>query len=153
METFFESYLELMHSLHHDIEKAFTELPQEALDWAPLNDSNSINVMVTHLTGAERYWIGDVAAQDSSDRNRNAEFEVKGLDAAALKQRLQNSENYARQALESMQVTDLGLERSSPRNDRKFTVSWALLHALEHTALHLGHIQMTRQLWDQKGSG
>lgn len=150
MDTFFEDYLERLHSLHRDIEEAFTGLPQEALDWAPLNDSNSINVLVTHLTGAERYWIGDVAAQDSSNRNRDAEFEVKGLDAAALKQRLQNSENYARQVLENMQVADLGQERISPRNDRTFTVSWALLHALEHTALHLGHIQITRQLWEQK---
>jgi hypothetical protein len=29
-------------------------------------------------------------------------------------------------------------------------VGWALLHALEHTAIHLGHIQITQQLWDQK---
>jgi hypothetical protein len=26
-----------------------------------------------------------------------------------------------------------------------------LAHALEHTALHLGHMQITRQLWEQRG--
>ena len=26
----------------------------------------------------------------------------------------------------------------------------SLAHALEHTALHLGHIQITRQLWEQR---
>lgn len=150
METFFEDYLERLHRLHRDIEEAFTGLPQEALDWAPLNDSNSITVLVTHLTGAERYWIGDVAAQDSSNRNRSAEFEVKGLGATALQQRLQNNENYARQVLENMRVVDLGQERFAPLTDRTCTVSWALLHALEHTALHLGHLQITRQLWEQK---
>jgi len=29
-------------------------------------------------------------------------------------------------------------------------VAWALLHALDHTAQHLGHMQITRQLWDQE---
>jgi len=26
-------------------------------------------------------------------------------------------------------------------------VAWAILHALEHTGIHLGHIQVTQQLW------
>ena len=29
-------------------------------------------------------------------------------------------------------------------------VAWALLHALEHTAIHLGHMQIMRQLWEQR---
>lgn len=29
------------------------------------------------------------------------------------------------------------------------TVAWRLAHALEHTALHLGHMEITRQLWEQ----
>jgi len=28
-------------------------------------------------------------------------------------------------------------------------VAWALAHALEHTALHLGHIQIGRELWQE----
>jgi hypothetical protein len=32
-------------------------------------------------------------------------------------------------------------------------VAWALLHALEHTTLHLGQIQLTRQLWEQVKGG
>lgn len=34
---------------------------------------------------------------------------------------------------------------------QKFSVSWSLLHVLDHTAIHLGHIQLTRQLWEQSG--
>lgn len=150
MDRFFEDYLERLHDLHQDIEKAIDGLPPEALDWSPMNDTNSINVLVVHLTGAERYWIGDVAGQDPSDRNRDAEFEAKGLDAAALKHRLESSEAYARQLLAALSVNDLGQERLSPRSSRTFTVSWALLHAMEHTALHVGHIQMTRQWWEQR---
>ncbi|NIU62141.1 MAG: DUF664 domain-containing protein, partial [Gammaproteobacteria bacterium] len=34
---------------------------------------------------------------------------------------------------------------------REFRVSWSLLHALDHVAQHTGHVQITRQLWDQRG--
>jgi hypothetical protein len=30
------------------------------------------------------------------------------------------------------------------------TAGWALNHALAHTALHIGHAQITRQLWDAR---
>jgi hypothetical protein len=30
------------------------------------------------------------------------------------------------------------------------TGGWALLHALEHAYLHLGHIQLTCQMWRQR---
>ena len=51
--------------------------------------------------------------------------------------------------LEGLALPDLEATRVSPRDGRTFTVVWCLAHALEHTALHLGHIQVTRQLWDQ----
>ena len=31
-------------------------------------------------------------------------------------------------------------------------LTWCLAHALEHTALHLGHMQIMRQLWRQRES-
>jgi hypothetical protein len=110
---------------------------------------NSINVLVTHLCGAERYWIGDVAAADPSDRVRSEEFQATGLNAEQLSERVATATAYAQNALATLGFDQLSLERTSPRDGRAFTVAWALLHALEHTALHLGHIQLTRQLWDE----
>ena len=110
---------------------------------------NSISVLVFHLTGAERFWIGDVAAQEPSDRNRDSEFKVKHLETDALKKRLDDTFAYARTALEKFSLQDLDTPRSSPQTDREFTVGWALLHALEHATEHNGQIQLTRQLWEQ----
>ncbi|MCA9947468.1 MAG: DUF664 domain-containing protein [Anaerolineales bacterium] len=31
--------------------------------------------------------------------------------------------------------------------DREVPVRWGILHVIDHTALHLGHIQITAQLW------
>jgi uncharacterized damage-inducible protein DinB len=111
---------------------------------------NSIAVLVVHLTGAERYWIGDVVMGDVSGRDRAAEFRTGGISLDALQARLAASTAYAHHALARLALADLEQERVSPRDGRKFTIAWALLHALEHTALHLGHIQITCQLWEQQ---
>ena len=110
---------------------------------------NSINVLVFHLTGSERFWIGDVAALESSNRDRDAEFRVHGVEMTILKKRLADNLEYARNMLDTMSLPDLELVRTSPQNDRGYTVAWALLHALEHSSVHLGQIQLTRQLWEQ----
>jgi len=152
MQTYFADYLTLLQGCHNDIHKALDGLSPDALDWVPGKDMNSISVLVVHLTGAERFWIGDVAAQEPSDRNRDAEFKVKGLGADALKKRLDDTLAYSSAALEKFTLQDLELSRRSPQTDREFTVGWALLHALEHATEHKGQIQLTRQLWEQKES-
>jgi uncharacterized damage-inducible protein DinB len=150
MNTFFTDYLNLLQDCHKRIRDALNGLPPAALDWSPGQDMNSISVLVFHLTGAERFWIGDVAAQDPSDRDRDAEFKVKDLGAEALKKRLDDTLAYARTTLENFTLQDLETPHRSPKTDREFTVGWALLHALEHATEHAGQIQLTRQLWEQK---
>ena len=149
MQTFFQDYLNLLQDCHNHILDALDGLPPEALDWTPGRDMNSISVLVFHLTGAERYWIGDVAAQDPTDRDRDAEFRVHDVGMDILKGRLANNLEYARNALDKFTIQDLEATRVSARDGHEFTVGWALLHALEHDTLHLGQIQLTRQLWEQ----
>jgi len=151
MQTFFAEYIERLQNCHNDILNEVDGLTPAALDWSPGPDMNSISVLVFHLTGAERFWIGDVAAQDSSNRDRDAEFKVKGLDSTTLNKRLADTLEYARSALEKMSLHDLETRRLLP-DGREFTVAWALLHALEHATEHLGQIQLTRQLWEQSNS-
>ncbi len=46
-------------------------------------------------------------------------------------------------------LADLDQQRDDSRyEDRSFTVAWAL----EHTATHVGHAQITRELWDKQHS-
>ncbi len=154
MQTFFAEFLNLIQQRHKEILEALDGLPPVALDWAPGPDINSISVLVFHLTGAERYWIGDVAAQDPTERDRDAEFRVHDVEIGVLKKRLADNLEYARNTLGRFTIQDLEGARVSARDGRTFTVAWALLHALEHTTLHLGQIQITRQLWDQsQGNG
>jgi uncharacterized damage-inducible protein DinB len=150
MPSFFDDLYDRFHELHSDLAKAIDGLSVEALDWVAGPEVNSISVLIVHLTGAERYWVGAVALGEPTDRIREQEFTVKSLGADKLKQLLAEEDDYARTALKRFSLADLEVLRKSPRNEKTFTVGWCLTHALEHTALHLGHIQLTRQLWDQK---
>ena len=154
MHPFFEDYLQRLRDLHIDALNALDGLSPEALDWTPLDqptdDMNSINVLVTHFCGAERYWIGDIALGEPSDRVRAAEFQASNLDAKTLAERIETATDYAEYALAKLSQDDLPVERTRLRDGRLVSMGWALLHALEHTAVHVGHIQITRQLLDQR---
>lgn len=156
MHPFFADYVERMEALHRDFIAVFDDLPAEALDWLPGEDTNSLCVLVVHTAGAGRFWIGDVALGENSNRNRTAEFEASGLTHDELKAHFADLEAYMRDALERISLDDLAEMRSAPRSDgtlRHMTAGWALLHALEHTGMHLGHAQLTRQLWQQSQKG
>ncbi|HEX7620162.1 MAG TPA: DinB family protein [Anaerolineales bacterium] len=146
MPTFYDDLYDRFCEMHSEIEKAVEGLPSEALDWVPGPEMNSMTVLVAHLTGAENYWIG-VALNEPPGRDREAEFRAKGLGAAELMAYVVSADNFARRALARFSLPDLEVIRHSPRNDKAFNVGWCLTHAIEHTALHTGHIQLTRQLW------
>ena len=54
-----------------------------------------------------------------------------------------------RPVLETLTPDDLDKMRFSRRHGKDFSVMWGLLHALEHWGEHVGHLGLTRQLWDQ----
>jgi len=149
MLTILAEYVERLQALHTAMEQIVNGLPQAVLDWTPGPEMNSIHVLVVHVAGSERYWIGDVAGSDPSGRDRDAEFRSHGLDTDALIDLLDRTLAHSRAVLEQLEPADLERLRVSPRNGRQVTVAWCLAHALEHTALHLGHMEITRQLWEQ----
>ncbi len=148
MLSFYEDYLERLQARHQEIREVLNGLPPAALDWIPGPGFNSMSVVIFHLTGAERFWIGDVVAGEASKRDRESEFKVQGVGMEALKKRLEDNEAYARSVLSRLTLQDLERTWTSPKGEKR-THAWALLHALEHLSLHVGHLQITRQLWDQ----
>lgn len=149
MQTYFEDYLLNLHELHNDILNALKNLPAAALDWTPTADVNSITVLVVHTVGAQRFLVGEAVAGDPANRDRDAEFKVHGLDAEALAQRLNDGFEYVRSVLAGLTVEDLASVRDFRGRER--SVAWILGHALKHTAIHLGHIQLMRQFWELYG--
>lgn len=148
MET--AAYLERIEDLRAQIGKILQTVPQEALNWRPDEETeshamNSLAVMATHVAGAEHFWIGEVVGQLAATRNRDAEFETVVADTAVLLQKLEAVRSQTRTILQNLTQADLDGVR--PARDRQVPTRWAILHVIDHTALHLGHMQMTAQLW------
>lgn len=148
MDRFDVDFLDRMGWLHSEIEKQLQDLPKDALDWSPGREIPSICVLVTHTAGAERFWIGDVAAGDPSNRDRDSEFAASGKDRGELFAILRGSRQYAGEVIKKIDYKKLSSPCISPRDGKEITIGWALNYALEHTAIHLGHIQIIRQLWE-----
>lgn len=144
-------YYDRLQALHGDFRRLVEALPPEALSWAPGPGMNSLAVLVTHAMGAERFWIGDMAGQEPSGRVREDEFRASAQDASDLVVLLDGTLEHSQHVLERLDRASLRDQRRSERHERSFSVGWCLAHALEHTAIHLGHAEITRQLWDQRG--
>jgi uncharacterized damage-inducible protein DinB len=153
MDALFVDYLNRLQAMHQGVKEAIAGLSSEVLDWVPGPDMNSLTVLVTHLAGSERFWVGDMVGQNDSGRIRSEEFETKNLRETDLVQRLDDSLAHSEKVLAQLLITDLDKVYESPINGDLFRVSWSLMHNLEHVALHVGHIQMMRQLWEMAQEG
>ncbi len=152
MDALFADVIQRLESLHEDYERYLEGLTSEELDWSPGADMNSLCVLAVHVTAAERYWIG-AAIDDVPERDRPAEFRASGYQLDALKARFASNIAFYKRAFQSQSQSRLGevVTFTSPtRGQFECTRAWALLHALDHTAEHLGHAGMTRQLLDRR---
>jgi len=146
----FAAYLKEIESIHTEIDKVLASLPQEALDWVPGLEMNPIAVLVAHTAGSERFLIGDIIGGLDSQRDRVAEFAVRGKDGAALSALLAQALAATRTTFEKLTVAELESIEPRTKQGRSFTVAAAIDHVIAHDAQHLGHIELTRQLWARR---
>jgi hypothetical protein len=111
---------------------------------------NSLTVLIVHTTGATSFLVGEIAGGIPSNRDRDGEFKVTGWDEAKLKARLSESRELVRGVLDKLTLDDLTKTKFNESRNRTYVYAEAIFHALDHTGLHVGHAQMTRQLWDQR---
>jgi hypothetical protein len=123
-------------------------LDDEAMNWKPpVPGGNSLLVLVTHaLASAEEHIVGKAAGK-TVVRNRDAEFVVTGgsghlaARAAEVRRRIDDALTALEGRLDEERDPPFGkwpLPRGTAR-DR-------LIHSVSHTAEHVGHAQMTRDL-------
>ncbi|MCE7989347.1 MAG: DinB family protein [Caldilinea sp. CFX5] len=150
-DQFFADYLERLEDLQQRLHQAVGELPAEAMDWSPgpeMNPKmNSVAVLLAHITGVLHEGI-DLALDNPPSRVRAQEFQTQDVLSVEMLRRLDAVIDYARAALPRLGLADLATARKD--EDGMVTCGWALLHALEHAYLHLGHLQITCQLWRQR---
>ena len=130
-------------------------IPPDALNiWRPVQNLEEINTfyaLATHLVGSGEFWVLHAAGGQPLERDRPAEFRAEG-DLATLTARYDRWLTASRDILAALTEADLvrvpPLPETTATHDPPWTVADCLMHAVEHTALHVGHLQIQRQLWD-----
>ncbi|NOZ51513.1 MAG: DUF664 domain-containing protein [Chloroflexi bacterium] len=143
-------YLHMIADLRTQVNDLISDLPAVVLNWRPLpqvdeHATNSLAVLSAHIAGAEHFWVAEVIARQPASRDREAEFALVVEDGSVLQQRLHDVATETHGILTALPPAVLDETREV--HGHTVSVRWSLLHVIDHTALHLGHMQITYQLW------
>jgi uncharacterized damage-inducible protein DinB len=121
-------------------------LDDDQLRWAPTPTANSCGQIVVHLGYAERLWFRAIVAGEAMDMGWRAHmFEVpEGWSVDDVVGFYRAEIAAADAVLDSAPSFDL----PSAGTLRTTTLRWAVLHMIEETARHCGHLDLTRELID-----
>ena len=121
------------------IERCLELLSEDDIWWRANDASNSVGNLLLHLDGSTRMWILRVAGGRQVVRDRDVEFAERGpIAKSALLARLRATLAEVDEVLATLNEGTL-LERR-PSTQGEVTVLWAVLHAVEHFAMHTGQI-------------
>ena len=120
----------------------------EALNRRPAgDDTNPIAVLVVHAASSTRWWLSVALGGPIPERDRPAEFLTTVSSADELLGVFDPIAADCRALLSTDLAFDAGAIREDPRDDDRVTAAWALIHAVEHLREHVGHAELTRQLF------
>ncbi len=151
MESEIQDYIKELGIRREQILEAVQGLNDEAGNWRPLpKDTNTIYATLSHVIGAQNNWIRKIIAGQQIQRDREAELRSAGS-LADIAGRFKKESQEIDEILSKLREPQLSETRNVPgQYGEVATVRWCILHIISHSATHLGHIQLTRQLWEQR---
>lgn len=145
----FETACKILEDLHMDIMTLLETVGSDGMNWTPeINDINSMYAIANHTILSQYWWIQENLNQEKIERNRPAEFNARAEDLKSLRILFKEIESLTQKVLEKLQQQETQALRQV--KERQVTIEWIVLHVIEHTALHLGQMQIMKQLWENK---
>ncbi len=129
-----------------------TMTPAQANWRPPFGETNSVWALAEHALGNARAWIIGIAAGNEIGRDRPGEFTSAGEHVASLVSKIDRMAADVTQALSGIEPARLDV-RLLPAQElwgegqpHDISVRDAIVQVIEHLSLHLGHMQMTRDV-------
>ncbi|HSO95712.1 MAG TPA: DUF664 domain-containing protein [Acidimicrobiia bacterium] len=122
------------------------DLDDEQLRWTPTPTANALGTIVVHLGYAERLWVRAVFAGEQMDMGWRAHmFDLpSGWSVDEVVAFYRNETAAADAVLHAAR----SLDAPSAGKIRPTTLRWVVIHLIEETARHVGHMDITRELLD-----
>ncbi len=122
-------------------------LTPDELRWKPSPTANSLGTLARHLGLAERLWFRAICAGESMDMGWRATMFDDIPDEWTVEDVVAFYEHEVARADAALDTVS-SLDEPSRNLDRPTTWRWAVVHMIEETARHLGHMDITRELID-----
>ncbi len=147
-----EQYLHTLDDLRNQVGGIIRDLPAEALNWRPAlpsgaDPTNSLGVLAVHVAGAEHFWIAECIGAYPHTRGRDQEFTFVAQSAEEPLARLEKTSDETHAVLKKLTAEKLG--SSFMKDGMAVPVRWSIHHVIFHSSLHIGHMQLTFQLWNK----
>jgi hypothetical protein len=152
MEVEVQGYLTEFGILRGQLRNTVKGINDELANWRPLpEETNSIYAIMTHLMDADRFWVRQVIGGEVLYRDREVAFRASGR-FSELASQWEKAGVEMDSLLGKLSLAQLGETRTVSARPEVGTINvrWCILHLISHQALHLGHIQLTCQLWEQR---
>ena len=147
-------FASVLARIGRDVLKQLEGLSDELLNRPlALPETNTLFALATHIAGSTEFWVLEMAGGRRVDRIRQAEFRSAGRreDLIVRYERWLGAihgvlRDLPRSAMDRATESPAEYRSTGGLGERQLSVRECLLHAVEHAALHLGHIQITRQI-------
>ncbi len=149
------TYRRFLDSQRDAVREVLLGLDAGGLNWRPLGEgSSSIYNLAQHCAWVETWLIGFVAGGRPFpyDWSENQDLLGSGEDAADLLFWLDEAATTTEQVLAELdqELLDIARQEDPSAHGEPQTRRWAIVHAIEHYAEHLGQMRLTRQLWESR---
>lgn len=111
------------------------------------HEMNTFAALAVHTVSAAEFHSLHMVGRAPSDRVRDAEFEAT-TSIDDIEARFNAFLGELHTLLDGMSEADLGAKPSPEAGQPDWTNADWLLHTVDHIALHTGHLQIHRQLWE-----
>ena len=147
MEPVVETLVTLYREIHQTLREELAGLGKAELGWTPAAETNSIAVLVVHTLGSEAEVLRIVRGVENP-RVREAEFVPNALTAEELRQRVDAADALLDELAPGITAERLAADVPRPGRRPQTGLYW-LLRNVAHAREHLGHIQLTKQVYAQ----
>ena len=148
MEPIIATVVDLFRSVHQQLRDIVGEMDSEQLNWSPAPETNSVAVIVTHTLASELdtlLLVRDV----TGDRDRDSEFRVSVPGVAELLAAIDRADELLTHHGENITGDELMAVRTRPNRDPQIGLHW-LINNYGHAREHLGHLQLTSQMYQEQ---